>query len=160
MSVTNLPSPHFKSLRRPADLPTIGLHDLRHTFATILVVTRKHPKFVQELLRHRGTNTTLDTYSHVIEGDERRASGRCGRGSLQGYCYVTEAPSSGKARSVYGGAWFICFPSRMCPRTYPNTLKHECSFCGWLGSSPPYILSARPRRLGGESTAWCSHNQT
>ena len=59
---------HFNPLLRRAGLPTIWLHDLRHTCATILLMAGKHPKYVQELLGHASINITLDTYSHVIEG--------------------------------------------------------------------------------------------
>ena len=59
---------HFNPLLRRAGLPTIRQHDLRHTCATILLMERKHPKYVQELLGHASINITLDTYSHVIEG--------------------------------------------------------------------------------------------
>jgi len=61
MRVTNLPGLHFKSICRRAELPTIGLHDFRHTCATILVVARKHPNFVQELLKPRSTKTSRST---------------------------------------------------------------------------------------------------
>jgi integrase len=68
MSGTNLLGRHFKPLLKRAELPTIRLHDLRHTCATILLMAGKHPKYVQELLGHASINITLDTYSHVIEG--------------------------------------------------------------------------------------------
>jgi integrase len=68
MSCTNLLGRHFKPLLKRAGLPSIRLHDLRHTCATILLVAGKHPKYVQELLGHASTSITLDTYSHVIEG--------------------------------------------------------------------------------------------
>ncbi len=58
----------FKPLLRRAELPTIRLHDLRHTCATILLVAGKHPEYVQELLGHASISITLDTYSHVIDG--------------------------------------------------------------------------------------------
>jgi integrase len=68
MSGTNLLGRHFKPLLKRAGLPPIRLHDLRHTFATILLMAGKHPKYVQELLGHASISITLDTYSHVIEG--------------------------------------------------------------------------------------------
>jgi integrase len=49
-----------------AELPKIRFHDLRHTYATILLMAGKHPKCVQELFGH--ASISLDTYSHVIEG--------------------------------------------------------------------------------------------
>jgi integrase len=59
---------HFNPLLRRAGLPTIRLHDLRHTCATILLMERKHPKYVQEFLGHANISITVDTYSHVIPG--------------------------------------------------------------------------------------------
>ena len=69
-SGTNLLGWHFKPLLKRAELPAIRLHDLRHTYAMILLVAGKHPKYVQELLGPASINTTLDTYSHVIEGTD------------------------------------------------------------------------------------------
>jgi integrase len=60
----------FKPLLRRAGRPDARFHDLRHTCATILLRAGKHPKYVQELLRHATISITLDTYSHVIEGME------------------------------------------------------------------------------------------
>ena len=69
MSGTNLLGRHFKPLLKRAELPAIRLHDLRHTYATILLMAGKHPKYVQELLGP-AINITLDNYSHVIEGTD------------------------------------------------------------------------------------------
>ena len=41
-------------------------HDLRHTYATLLLSKGVHPKLVQELLGHSSIEITLDTYSHVL----------------------------------------------------------------------------------------------
>jgi len=68
MSRTNLLGRHFRPLLKRAGLPTIRPHDLRHTCTTILLMARKHPMYVQELLGYASISITLDTYSHVIEG--------------------------------------------------------------------------------------------
>jgi integrase len=68
MRGTNLLGRHFKPLLKRAGLPSIRLHDLRHTCATILLMAGKYPKFVQEMFGHANISITLDTYSHVIEG--------------------------------------------------------------------------------------------
>ena len=47
-------------------LPMIGLHGLRHSYATRLLEDGVHPKVVQERLGHASVKITLDTYSHVI----------------------------------------------------------------------------------------------
>lgn len=55
----------FKEHVKAADLPTIRLHDLRHTVATLALQAGIHTKVVQELLGHANVAITLDTYSHV-----------------------------------------------------------------------------------------------
>lgn len=57
----------FKPLLRKAGLPEIRFHDLRHTFATLLLPRPEVPsKVVQEMLGHSSITMTLDTYSHVL----------------------------------------------------------------------------------------------
>jgi integrase len=46
--------------------PTLRFHDLRHTFATLMLKGGEHPKVVQEMMGHVNINITLDTYSHVL----------------------------------------------------------------------------------------------
>ena len=48
-------------------------HDLRHTYATLLLSLGESPKIVQEILGHEDVTLTLNTYSHVIEGMQRSA---------------------------------------------------------------------------------------
>jgi integrase len=49
-------------------LPTIRLHDLRHSWATLALSAGVHPTVVQERLGHAAIGITLDVYSHVTEG--------------------------------------------------------------------------------------------
>ena len=70
MRCTNLLGRRLKPLLKRAELPAIGLQDLRHTRVTILLVAGEHPKHVQELLGHSSISITLGTYSHVIEGTD------------------------------------------------------------------------------------------
>jgi integrase len=57
-------------------LPRLRTHDLRHTAATLMFQMGVHPKVVQEQLGHSSISTTLDLYSHVIEGMHRDAAER------------------------------------------------------------------------------------
>jgi Phage integrase family len=54
------------------------LHDLRHSYATILLAAGEHPKVVQETLGHSSVQLTLDTYSHLLPdmGLKERAAAR------------------------------------------------------------------------------------
>ncbi len=47
-------------------LRRIGVHDLRHTHATLLLLEGTPAKIVSERLGHVSINTTLDLYSHVL----------------------------------------------------------------------------------------------
>nr|WP_275887238.1 tyrosine-type recombinase/integrase [Lysinibacillus fusiformis] len=56
------------------DLETIRFHDLRHTSATLLIHEGEHPKFIQARLGHSSITTTMNTYGHLLEETEQRAS--------------------------------------------------------------------------------------
>jgi len=43
-------------------------HDLRHTFASLMLLAGVHVKVVSEMLGHSSVAFTLDVYSHVIPG--------------------------------------------------------------------------------------------
>jgi integrase len=53
-------------------------HDLRHTFATLMLKGGEHPKVVQEMMGHATINITLDTYSHVLPDMQDNAADRLG----------------------------------------------------------------------------------
>ena len=50
-----------------------GLHDLRHTHATVMLLQGVHPKVVQERLGHAKMSTTMDLYSHVMPSMQKDA---------------------------------------------------------------------------------------
>jgi integrase len=55
---------HFKPLLKRTGLPDIRWHDLRHTYATLLLSRGTHPTYVQKSLGHASVQLTLDRYSH------------------------------------------------------------------------------------------------
>lgn len=59
-----------------AGLPTIRLHDLRHTWATLALGAGVHPKVVSERLGHSTISITLDVYSHAIPAMQEDAADR------------------------------------------------------------------------------------
>ena len=64
----------FTKLRKRAGLPSIRLHDARHTHATIMLKEHVHPKVVQERLGHSNVAMTLDRYSHAVPGLQEAAA--------------------------------------------------------------------------------------
>jgi integrase len=57
-------------------LPTVTLHGLRHSFATIALGAGVQTKIVADVLGHSSAQITADTYSHVTEPMTRDASAR------------------------------------------------------------------------------------
>lgn len=59
-----------------AGLPRIRMHDLRHTYASLLLANRESIKYVQRMLGHDSIKTTIDTYGHLLEEANRPAARR------------------------------------------------------------------------------------
>ncbi|NSW84243.1 MAG: tyrosine-type recombinase/integrase [Syntrophothermus sp.] len=53
-------------------------HDMRHTWATMMLEAGEDLKVVSELGGHSRISTTADTYSHVTVGLKRRAEEKMG----------------------------------------------------------------------------------
>jgi integrase len=51
-----------------------GLHDLRHTHATMLLIQGVNPKIVSERLGHASVKITLDLYSHLLPNMQEEAA--------------------------------------------------------------------------------------
>ncbi len=64
----------FTRLQQLAGARHIRLHDLRHTWATLALQAKVHPKVVQERLGHASIAITLGTYSHVAPGMGEQAA--------------------------------------------------------------------------------------
>ncbi len=67
---------NFARIARRASLPGTRFHDLRHTFASLMLLAGIHPKIVSEALGHSSVAFTLDVYSHVVPGLQEAAGKR------------------------------------------------------------------------------------
>jgi integrase len=75
MNPDNFVKRQYKPLLERAGLPQMSFHDLRHTFAS-LMMPNEHPKIVQEMLGHSRISTTRDIYSHLSPDMQEEAVGR------------------------------------------------------------------------------------
>lgn len=56
----------WRRLKKLSELPDIRFHDLRHTHASLLLLSNTHPKIVAERLGHSSIQITMDLYSHLF----------------------------------------------------------------------------------------------
>ena len=54
----------FKRFLLKYDFPNMRFHDLRHSYATLMLSKGVNPKIVSTILGHSGVDVTLDIYSH------------------------------------------------------------------------------------------------
>jgi integrase len=64
----------FNRLVESSGLARIRLHDLRHTHASHLLAAGVNAKVVSERLGHSSVSFTLDTYGHVMPGQQSEAA--------------------------------------------------------------------------------------
>ena len=59
---------NFRKIALQANLSGVRFHDLRHTFASLMLLRGVSPKIISEALGHSSVAFTMDTYSHIIDG--------------------------------------------------------------------------------------------
>jgi integrase len=73
---SNLRRRSFDVTLRRAGLPHFRPYDLRHSTATMLLLSQESPKVVSERLGHSTVRMTLDTYSNTLPGMQERAAAK------------------------------------------------------------------------------------
>ena len=66
----------FEPTLRVAGLRKMRIHDLRHTFASLLINQGENLKYVQHQLGHASITTTVDRYGHLMPDAHIGASKR------------------------------------------------------------------------------------
>ena len=63
----------FKRVAKKAGLENVRFHDLRHTFANLMLLRGAKAKVISEALGPSSVAFTMDVYSHIIEGMQEGA---------------------------------------------------------------------------------------
>ena len=74
----------FHPALRRAGLPKMRFHDLRHTYASLLIAQGENPKYIQTQLGHSSIQITMDVYGHLMDTVNREAASKLGRTVLGG----------------------------------------------------------------------------
>ena len=100
----------FHTLLKDAGVRRIRFHDLRHTFASLLLQNNESPVYVKEQMGHSSIQVTVDLYGHLIPGGNKQAVDRldytCGQATFRGRIATPAQPreqtdagrSDGRAR--------------------------------------------------------------
>ena len=65
----------YKALAK-AGLRRVRIHDLRHTFASLLIQNGESLAYVKDQLGHHSIQITVDIYGHLVPGANREAVAR------------------------------------------------------------------------------------
>jgi len=66
LDARNILQRDFWGTLRRAGLRKIRFHDLRHTFAVLLIAQSAHAKVIQEAMGHSSITVTMNTYGHLM----------------------------------------------------------------------------------------------
>ena len=69
----NLRKRQFYKCLDKAGLRRIRFHDLRHTYASLLLAQGESLVYVKDQLGHSNISITVDTYGHMVPGENRDA---------------------------------------------------------------------------------------
>ncbi len=89
MDPDNLVMREFHPTLSMAGIRKIRFHDLRHTFATLLIHQSENVKFIQSQMGHASIQTTMDRYGHLLPCDQHGVGSR-----LDGQIFVENPPQS------------------------------------------------------------------
>ena len=63
----------FHKVLEKAGLRKTRIHDLRHTYASLLIQQGESLAYVRDQLGHHSIKVTVDTYGHLVPGENRTA---------------------------------------------------------------------------------------
>jgi integrase len=72
----NFRSRDWPKLLAKAQMRQFRIHDLRHTYASLLIQQGESLAYVKEQLGHHSIRVTVDTYGHLVPGGNRAAADR------------------------------------------------------------------------------------
>jgi len=67
---------HFYPILKAANLPKVRFHDLRHTYASIMIEQGENLKYIQTQLGHSSPTVTLNVYAHLMKPTNQEAACR------------------------------------------------------------------------------------
>lgn len=69
----NMKNRHFFPALKKAEIAPIRFHDLRHTYASLMLAQGENVKYIQTQLGHSSPTVTLNVYSHLLKETNQEA---------------------------------------------------------------------------------------
>jgi integrase len=73
---TKLLKHHFHSALEKAEVESIRIHDLRHTYASLQILNGENIKYIQRQMGHANPTVTLNVYAHLMDSVNQEAACR------------------------------------------------------------------------------------
>jgi integrase len=84
MDHNNLIKRHYEPALKAAKLPKMRFHDLRHTYASLVIDQGENIKYIQSQLGHSSPSVTLNVYAHLMKPSNQQAAIRLEKTILGG----------------------------------------------------------------------------
>ena len=66
----------FHAVLTKAKLRRVRFHDIRHSYASLLIQQGESPAYIRDQLGHHSIQITVDIYGHLVPGGNRQAVDR------------------------------------------------------------------------------------
>lgn len=73
---SNMVQRYYRKALKDAGIPQIRFHDLRHTYASLLLSQGENVKYIQAQMGHSSPTVTLNVYAHLMKGENQEAACR------------------------------------------------------------------------------------
>jgi integrase len=76
INYSNMVTRYYHPALKAANLPRIRFHDLRHTYASLMICHGENIKYIQSQLGHSSPTVTLNVYAHLMKPANQEAACR------------------------------------------------------------------------------------
>jgi integrase len=123
----------FKRILQKAGLREIRIHDIRHTYSSLLLSDGVSPVYVKEQLGHSSIQMTVDIYGHWIPNSNLAAVNL-----LDGYPSAKDEPKPAQEMAEAASGFDL-------PETHPNAPQ----------AHPAEMIKAQLSKIAPLPEAWC-----
>ena len=101
LEANNVVTRYFRKALKKAELPRMRFHDMRHTFASLLIEQGENIKYIQSQLGHSSPTVTLNVYAHLMKPVNQASANRLENTIFEATGSKTVAETKKRAYSGY-----------------------------------------------------------